>query len=686
MTGKVSGKIRTSPPWATAIALCLVCPISAFAAHAPLLPQPKQISYGTGHLEVRGLAIEFASAPSPEDRFAAGELSRWLGERAHTKIPIREGKASGSAIILDRTGAVQALPMPGEKAGPDSRESYSLVVTPTGVTIRARSSAGLFYGAETLRQLVEGNGSQAAVPVVSIHDWPSLAYRGTMIDMSHGPVLTVAEVERQLRFMARWKENQYYFYNEDSIALDGFPWVRPPDGQFTTEQVRTIIAYARRWHIDVVPCLELYGHQEDLLRVERYSKLAFLPYGADFDPRNPQAISLLQDWIDQYAQLFPGPFFHIGFDETGETKQLASAPDQLYLNLFLKVSSMVRSHGKTVMMWSDMLSKYPNLISQVSPGTIVVPWGYDRTVYEPYWKPFANLPIPKSIATGVSVWNQILPDFTTSFDNIDDFLAVGRGANVLGVINTVWTDDVMVLLRPAMPGVAYGAVASWQPEKPDRAHFFSNYAQALYAAPAAPEVAAALQDLAECEDRLASTVGGDTLPELWRDPFTPDMLSRINSHLPDLHQARVSAEDAEVHLSRALDMPGDHAQLPELLAEARLADYAGMKWLYASQINGFWQHLGKHPKHGDLEFYGGEIYYHDHSRIADLLDAIGDIQGAYRAAWLQGYTPYRLRRVMQMFDSEMEYWWATKARLQQIVRDYHSGDTLPPIESFTSLR
>jgi len=168
-----------------------------------LLPRPQQITYGAGRLAVRGLGIEFVSSPSPEDRFAAHQLSKWLGSRAGTEIPIWESKGSGPAIVLDRTGAVDALPVPGDKPGPDSREAYELKVTPSGVTIHARSSAGIFYGAETLRQLIEGEGEQAVLPEVEIHDWPSLAYRGTMVDMSHGPLPTVQEVERQLDFLAR---------------------------------------------------------------------------------------------------------------------------------------------------------------------------------------------------------------------------------------------------------------------------------------------------------------------------------------------------------------------------------------------------------------------------------------------------------------------------------------------------
>ena len=159
-------------------------------------------------------------AASLEDRFAAAELSRALKERTGIEAPIWEIHGQAGAIILTRTAGVDPLPMPDERPGPESREAYHLKVTPSGAEIRGRSSAAVFYGVQTLRQLVEGEGEQAFLPEVEIDDWPSLAYRGVMVDVgSQGAMSTPEEIKRQLDFMARWKVNQYYFYNEASIEL-----------------------------------------------------------------------------------------------------------------------------------------------------------------------------------------------------------------------------------------------------------------------------------------------------------------------------------------------------------------------------------------------------------------------------------------------------------------------------------
>ena len=127
------------------------------SSHPLLLPEPRQIQFGTGQIPLRGLGIRFGSSPSSEDRFTAADLAAALALRAGTSVPIWEGSGSGKAIVLNRTGPVDPLPLPDEAPGPNSREAYSLKVSLSGVEIQARSSAGLFSGSQTLLQLVQSN-------------------------------------------------------------------------------------------------------------------------------------------------------------------------------------------------------------------------------------------------------------------------------------------------------------------------------------------------------------------------------------------------------------------------------------------------------------------------------------------------------------------------------------------------
>ena len=547
----------------------------------------------------------------------------------------------------------------------------------------------MYYAAQTLPQLVEGTGDAASLPEVEIHDWPSLPYRGIMVDTSHGPLPTEAEIKRQIDFLARWKNNQYYLYSEASVELKGYP-IQNRDARFSQDELRRIVAYARERHIDVVPCMELYGHLHDLFRVERYANLAILPHGVEFDPRKPEVAALLTNWVDQLTDLFPSPFFHIGFDETREAPRLAARdklqPAALYLEQFRLVSGLLQRHKKTMLVWSDMFSHYPELIPKIPPGTIVVPWGYDRTVYQPYWKPFAESSLPRFIATGVSIWDQISPNFELSFDNIDSFLAEGRTHRVLGLINTIWTDDIQVLIRPAFPGLAYGAASAWQAHAVDRKNFFSDYAGILYPQ-GAVEAAAGLAAMARAEVEIAKAVGGkyeQTSPPFWDDPLTMAHLARAAKYRENFRQTRLFAEDAQEHFSRAMAQGEDASTLSDLLLEARMLDYSGMKNLYAAEMANAWGELGAQPRHEELRYWLiSEFSTHDHSRIQDLMDASGDLQQAYRTAWLDSYTPYRLGTVLGKWNAEFDYWWRLSRRFHDYAAAFHDGDTLRPLESFS---
>ena len=92
------------------------------AAHKPLMPRPQQIQYGKGRLALKGITISFKSRPTPEDRFAADELASALAEIIAKPVPIVSGRTAAHGIVFYGTGAVDAVPGPDDRPGPDSRE------------------------------------------------------------------------------------------------------------------------------------------------------------------------------------------------------------------------------------------------------------------------------------------------------------------------------------------------------------------------------------------------------------------------------------------------------------------------------------------------------------------------------------------------------------------------------------
>jgi len=669
----------------------LVTPLQA--AHQPLLPKPQQVKYGAGKLPLKGIAISFRSSPTPEDRFAANELASALAEIIGEPVPVLNSSTAAAGIVFYRTGAVDALPGPDDRPGPNSRESYTLRISGRSAEIRARSSAGLYYGAQTIRQLVEESAGEKFLPEVDIQDWPALAYRGFMMDTSHGPLPTEDEIKRQINFLARWKANQYYLYSEANIELRGYPLINP-GARYTESQIRRIIDYATERHVDIVPCLELYGHLHDVFQVERYADLSALPHGGEINPRNPRVQTLLHDWVEQLAALFPSPWFHVGMDEPWELEKAGSKaaggvePGRLYIEQLKNITALVRQLGKRPMFWADVNSgarifvKYPELFAQLPKDVIAVPWHYHvQADYSGFVAPFARERVPEVFAPGIWCWDEITPDFIRTFENIDGFLADARKYGTMGMINTGWTDASQVLYRSALPGMAYGAAAAWQTEPLDRAHFFTDYTASFYSAPVSVEVAPALEALAKAQQRMEQVLGSETIFRLWDDPLTPERLARLAAHLESFRNIRLLAEDAEEHLARALSLREDVYSIPSLLLGARMLDYAGMKYIYALEMGGYFSMLGSHPSRADVQFYlGWESSARNHGRIMDLMDNVSDLREVYRAAWLSEYTDHRLGSVMGRWNAEYEYWRRLQTRLWDVLHGFKDGDTLPTLE------
>jgi len=664
--------------------------VTVFAEHTPLLPAPQRVQYGAAHIELRNVSIRLQSKASIEDAFAAKTLSSCLSKASNSEIPIRDGPGKGIPIILRRTGSIDPLPLPNERGGPNSREAYSIHINTERGEIEARTSAGLYYGVQTMCQMIEPSTATASavLPEIDVEDWPAMAYRGTMVDMSEGPLPTEAEIKRQIDFLARWKVNQYYFYSETSIALDGYPLLSE-NARYTQQQIREIISYARERHIDVIPSLELFGHLHDLFRIEKYSSLADFPHGVEFNPKDPRVMRLLAGWIDQFSRLFPSAFVNIGFDETWQIQEAAQhggmTPTHLFIQQLQDVSRLFQQHQKTVMAWGDIMVKYPNIVADLPPGIIAIAWWYEPYPDKEYKKwivPLVDHHIPYFIAPGVHSWNEIAPDYTLSFDNIDTFLVAGRKSNAIGIMNTIWTDDAQMLMRPTWPGLAYGAAAGWQTTPVDRATFFHSYTTIQYPV-AAKAMASALESLAASETALQCALGQDTMIELWEDPFEPEILNRTSKHQDDLRKSRLLAEDAQEQFLRARGLGVGREQLHSFLVESRLLDYAGLKFLYSIEIASQWKALGLHPDREQLENdFENIVVSPQHGKIGDLMDLVTELQPEYRQAWLEEYTSYRLGSALGRWNAEYEYWRRLQTNLSMFISNYDPSHTLP---DFTAL-
>jgi hexosaminidase len=212
--------------------------------------------------------------------------------------------------------------------------------------IDARTRAGVFYGTRTALQLLRaGHGT---IPGGWARDWPRYPERGLMIDNGRR-YFSPAWVKRRIRELAYLKLNQLHLHFSDNqgfrIESDSHPEVmtRP---YLTKRQVRDILAVARRYHVRVIPELDMPGHMQAALAAHPELQVAGRPDELDFT--KPAARRFARDLILEYLQLFPGRYWHAGADE------FAGPGD--FIGFVNWIDRLVRARGRTLRVWHDGLT------------------------------------------------------------------------------------------------------------------------------------------------------------------------------------------------------------------------------------------------------------------------------------------------------------------------------------------
>lgn len=402
------------------ISLALLVPVLAPRAEgitAPaIIPEPQSMEMGAGSF-----------ALSPDTRVLADSASRETAKVLASRL----GTATGFALKVRRSG--EAGPVTGAilltTRGADTNlgpEGYEITVAQDSVVLRAPAQAGMFYGVQTLFELlppaVFSTNVQAGVtwqaPCVHIRDWPRFPWRGLMLDVSRH-FYSKTEVEAYLDAMALHKMNTFHWHLVDDhgwrIQIKKYPkltevgaW-RPnigfgfdpklstaygPDGRYggfyTQDDIREVVKYAAARHITIVPEIEMPGHSSAALTAyPEYSCTGgpFQPaltqgvfYGI-YDPAKEKTFEFLGNILTEVAGLFPGPYIHVGGDEVPKDTWHNSADCQALMKreglkneqelqswFERRIEKIVNARGKRLIGWSEILQ------GGLAPNATVMDW------------------------------------------------------------------------------------------------------------------------------------------------------------------------------------------------------------------------------------------------------------------------------------------------------------------------
>lgn len=657
-----------------------------------IIPAPKSLTATGESLPLkRGARVVLADPKSEDDRFAAEDFADDVRETAQLSLRVVTGGGRGQILVgrLDSPRVRAAVERAGLSAPPDlDEEGYLLAAGADGVVVAGRSAAGTFYGLQTLKQLVRGEGDAAFIQGVKIADWPSMRWRALSDDISRGPIPTVEYVKRQIRTEAMFKMNMHSLYMEHVLRYASHPLIAPEGGALTPAEVRELASYARRYHVELVPEQQTFGHMHKALRLEEYNDLAEVPYGDVLSPQAEGTYELVADFYKELDELFPGRFFHIGEDETFELGQGRSRDEvkarglgPVYFDHLKHVHELLRPYKRRLMFWGDIALNHPDLLPGVPRDMIAMNWDYaPRQSYEARIGLFKKAGLEQFVCPGVHGWNQIFPNEDSAAANITAFVRDGQKAGVLGVMNTEWDDDGETLFETSWYGVVLGAAASWQSAPLDLAAFERDFDWAFF------------RHGGDALTRATRTLGGvntllgvgSTDELFWRDPFTDDFQEEVARKLEEkTRQLRLSVEEAEETVIRER---ASARRNPRTLDAMRFAaerfDHLGRRAQVAEQLSrDYWSaylNLGDRARVRRLRRYTGAIY----NSLREMAEELSLLRSAYSEQWLRENRPYWLESVLARYDLAISRWLARSKQLEEALREYDRSSTLPPPSEF----
>jgi hexosaminidase len=685
------------------------------SAQSPLklIPIPHEVHAEADRVLAHGVRITCDAPCTTEDQFAVDDLKAALLAR---NIPVIE--PDGFPVELTRLSA-----HPDEKFTDEMKaEGYVIHTASSGLTVVGDTAEGVFYGAQTVKQLVSGNGPHAVLHGANIRDWPAMKYRGLDDDMSRGPITTLEFEKRMIRTIAAYKVNLYSPYFEHTQQYVSNPLMAPP-GSITAEEAIELVAYAKLYHITIIPEQEAFGHLHNSMTWEQYQPLVETPHGAVLAPGQPGSVTLITQMFTELAALYPGPFLHIGADETvdlglGQTRGEVDSRGlaAVYLDFLQRIVTALKPLNRKILFWGDIAQDAPDLLKGLpqsfKDSTIAIAWVYNPEPrgYDRFLTPFTKAGFETWVAPSVNNFRKVYPDNNLALANIQRFTADGQRLGSTGQLNTIWNDDGEGLFNQDWYGILFGAAAAWQKGESSITAFQDSYAQVFHG-DATGDLNEAQKEMMLAHSVLKDQahVGDGTNSIFWLDPMSADGLrigAQVRPHARELRlhaeraltliaQARAAAPGKPpVHAGPAVYDPAESypsaatslretAAIDALELGARRMDFIGLKFQLADEIAEGYQRAysmqnSKDKKQrmdvsrelSDLNGVNG--------RIQDYINGYSLLRDLYEQAWYRSNRAYALRPVLEHYDYTVGIWEARSDKLRSAQRQWADTRTLPP--------
>jgi hexosaminidase len=474
------------------LAIFMVLGVVSCKRHAPtdltrenLIPKPVSVTATAGVFELTKASVIYTEGESAEvkqiGQFLADKLNRSTG--FEVKVSIAQGAPGPGNIYLTASGTDAQL---GE-------EGYELTISSDLVKVTANKPAGLFRAVQTIRQLLPDKAELSTVQpgpwelaTGTIRDYPNYSFRGSMLDVARH-FFSVEEVKRYIDLIAFYKMNVLHLHLADDqgwrIEIKSWPNLTTHGGStevgggkggfFSQEQYKDIVKYAADRYITIVPEIDTPGHINAALasypELNCNGKAPALYTGTEVGfstlcARKDVTYKFIDDVFRELSELTPGPYLHIGGDESHATKKEDYI---LYVN---KAQDIVQAHGKQMIGWEESAQ------SKVKPNTIVQFWSKAayaqsavaqgaKIIMSPAKVIYADMKYDSTTKLGQKWAGYIEVDSAYKWDPATYVQGISK-ENIVGIESPLWTEKVTTMDEieyMAFPRMLGYAEIGWSP-------------------------------------------------------------------------------------------------------------------------------------------------------------------------------------------------------------------------------
>ncbi|MEJ2294986.1 MAG: family 20 glycosylhydrolase [Candidatus Lokiarchaeota archaeon] len=265
-------------------------------------------------------------------------------------------------------------------------QGYLINCDNNSILVYSESIQGLYYGVQTILQIINSCEETLSFIPVGILDFPELLIRGVSDDISRGQAPKVTNLKQFLKELSHYKINHYYLvYIHDMYQYKNHTEIGMDRGAYSKEEIKELYDFAKKYFIELIPIFQTTGHWDNILHNKEYWNYGEFPGANSLNIANYEIYDLLDDMIGELRESFKSDYIHIAADESWDVGKLASKEyietigiEKAYLEHYRKVYNIAKKHGyKKIIIYHDIFHKYDEVLENLPKDIKIMYWNYN---------------------------------------------------------------------------------------------------------------------------------------------------------------------------------------------------------------------------------------------------------------------------------------------------------------------